>query len=64
MRLDRKKINLYMARNKVTVSDIAKKCGKSSQWTSKVLNSENPMPKTVGIIADALDVDVAEIIED
>lgn len=63
MRLDREKIKLLMARNDLTMAEIAKRCGKTKQRISCIFNSVNVTPKTAGQIAKALGVDVIEIIE-
>ena len=64
MHLNREKIKLIMARKKMTVTDIAKRCGVSKQRITCIFNSVNVTPKTAGCIADALEVDVTEILED
>lgn len=63
MHLDMKKVKLIMARKKLSVSDIASKCGVTKQRISCIFNNLNVTPKTAGRIADALEVDVTEIIE-
>ena len=64
MKLCREKINLIMAREQLSISDIATKCNRSKQRVCSIFNSVKVMPKTAGIIAKALGVDVTEIIED
>lgn len=64
MHLDKEKIKLLMARREVSVTDLAERCGKTKQRVSCILNSVNVAPKTAGMIARALDVDVTEILAD
>lgn len=63
MQLNKEKINLIMARNELSVTDIANRCNKTRQRISCILNSVNVTPATAGRIAKALGVDVTEIIE-
>lgn len=63
MRLDKTKINLLMAVKELSVTEIARRCGKTKQRVSCIFNSINVAPKTAGMIAKALEVDVTEIIE-
>lgn len=64
MHLDKEKINVLMARREVSVTDLAERCGKTKQRVSCILNSINVTPKTAGMIARALEVDVTEILAD
>lgn len=64
MHLDKEKIRLIMARQELTTTELAKRCGKTKQRISTIFNSVNVSPRTVGMIAKALGVDVTEIIED
>lgn len=63
MRLDKTKINLLMAVKELSVTEIARRCGKTKQRVSCIFNSINVAPKTAGMIAKALEVDVTEIIK-
>lgn len=63
MTLSREKINLALARKKMTVTQLAKKYGVSAQRIRAILNSKKVVPATAGRIAEALEVDVTEIIE-
>lgn len=63
MRLSREKINLVLARNQMTVTQLAEKCDISRSRVNVILNSRTVSPVTVGKLAVALEVDVAEIIE-
>ncbi len=64
MHLNREKIKLIMARKKITFVDIANKCEVSRQRIGCIFNSVNVTPRTVGLLADALEVDVTEILKD
>lgn len=63
MRLDKTKITILMAVKELSVTEIARRCGKTKQRVSCIFNSINVAPKTAGMIAKALEVDVTEIIE-
>ena len=63
MRLSREKINLVLARNQMTVTQLDEKCDISRSRVNVILNSRTVSPVTVGKLAVALEVDVAEIIE-
>lgn len=63
MKLSREKINVAMARKKMTVASLAETYGVSKARICTILNSRNVNPQTVGKIAAALGVDVTEIIE-
>lgn len=64
MYLNRDKINLAMARKKTTVAQLSEVYGVSRVRMNVILNSQKVSPATVGKLADALGVDVTEIIED
>lgn len=64
MHLDKEKIKLLMARREMSVTDLAERCGKTKQRVSCILNSVNVTPKTAGMVARVLEVDVTEIIAD
>ena len=63
MRIDKEKVHILMARKELTVADIANNCGKTRQRISCIMNSLNVSPRTAGMIAKALGVDVTEIVE-
>lgn len=63
MKLSKEKINLLMAQKELSVTELAECCGKTKQRISCILNSVNVAPKTAGMIARALKVNVTEIIE-
>lgn len=63
MYLDRDKINLAMARKRYNIAELARVYGVSAQRMRTILNSRKVSTATVGKLAKALGVDVAEIIE-
>ena len=64
MKLNIKKIRLLQAKKCFTINDIVFKTGLSKATISRALNEKvNTTPKTIGLIAKALEIDVSEIIE-
>ncbi len=63
MRLSREKVDICMARKKMTVVQLAEEYGVSRARMNVILNSQVITPICAGRVADALDVDVIEIIE-
>lgn len=57
------KVRLAMARNSFSVPDLAKVYGISRQRMQVIINSRNVSTKTAGRLAQALAVDVTEIID-
>ncbi len=64
MYLDRDKINMAMARKRYNIAELARAYGVSAQRMRTILNSRKVSTATVGKLADALGVDVTEILED
>ena len=64
MRLDRKKIDLSMARKSIAVSDLAKVYGVSRARMHTIICQRDVTTRTAGRLAKALGVDVTEIMED
>lgn len=62
MTIDEKKIELNLARKQMTMQELAESCNVSRQRMHVILNSKSVAPATVGRVAKALDVDVADII--
>lgn len=63
MKLDVEKFKLAQARACLSVNDLANKTGIGRVSISRILNGKvKPNPKTVGLMAKALKVDVSEII--
>lgn len=60
--LDRKKIDICRARKKMSVADLAKAYGVSRARMNVILNQREVTPVSAGRLADALGVDVTEII--
>lgn len=63
MKLRREKVNIEMARKKITVVDLANIYGVSRSRMNVILNSKSITPMCAGRLADSLGVDVTEIIE-
>ena len=63
MKLDRNKINLQLARKKWTVVRLAESYGVSRARMNVILNSQVVTPLCAGRVAEALGVDVVEILE-
>ena len=63
MRADRQKLELILARKCMTSSDIIGTQLNKRTWY-KVLNGKEVRPRTLGILAKALGVDVSEILAD
>lgn len=63
MKLNRDKVNIAMARKKMTVVDLAKAYGVSRARMNVILNSQVLTPVCAGRVAEALGVDVTEIID-
>lgn len=63
MELSRRKINVILARKKMSVTDLAKAYGVSRSRINVILNSKSISTASVGRMADTLNVDVTEIIE-
>ncbi len=62
MQLDRKKIDICLARKKMSVTDFAKVYGVSRARMNVILNQRDVTPITAGRIAEALGVDVTQLI--
>ena len=63
MKVDRKKVELAMARACMGVNELSDAAGINRKSVSKFLNGQAAKPVTIGLIARALKVDVLEIIE-
>ncbi len=63
MKLNRDKVNIAMARKKMNATDLAKAYGVSRARMNVILNSQVLTPVCAGRVADALGVDVTEIID-
>lgn len=62
MQLDRKKIDICLARKKMSVTDLAKAYGVSRARMYVILNQRDVTSITAGRIAEALGVDVTQLI--
>ena len=63
MKINKKKIQIAMARNCMNTVDLQKTTGMPRPTVDNVVAGKNVRPGTVGRIAKALGVDVTEIIE-
>ncbi|EOS41847.1 helix-turn-helix domain-containing protein [Lachnospiraceae bacterium JLR.KK009] len=63
MKMDRKKIDICRARKKMTVADLAEAYGVSRARMNVIINQREVTPVSAGRLADALGVDVLEIME-
>lgn len=63
MKISATKIELLMAKKKISVSELAERSGMARQNVSVVKNRGTCMPKTAQKLADGLGVDVTEIME-
>lgn len=61
--LDRKKIDICRARKKMSVVELAEAYGVSRARMNVILNQREVTPVSAGRLADALGVDVLEIME-
>lgn len=64
MKLSREKIDLFMAKKAWDAPDLANAYGATRQRINNILNARQVRPKTAGKLAQALGVDVTEILED
>lgn len=64
MKLSRDKINVAMARKALTVTNLAEKYGVSRARMNVILNSREVTAICAGSMANSLEVDVTEILED
>lgn len=63
MKIDRNKVNICMARKKMNVQNLANAYGVSRARMNVILNQREISVISAGRLADALEVDVTEIIE-
>lgn len=63
MKANRKKLELAMARACMSTGDLVKKSAMPRPTVSNVIGGRDVRPATIGKIARALDVDVADILE-
>ena len=58
-----RKIRIAQARVCISLNDLVEKTGLSRATVSKTINGKiSPTPKTIGLLAKALNVDITEII--
>lgn len=63
MKLNRNKVDIVLARNSMSISDLAAAYGCSKNRIYAILNSLNVKPQSVSKLANALKCDVTDIIE-
>lgn len=63
MKLNRDKVDIALARKMMNATDLAKAYGVSRARMNVILNSQSLTPICAGRVADALGVDVTEIID-
>ena len=63
MTLSKEKVDIVFAKRKQSVTEFCEKTGISRNRFYTIMNSKRISPKTAGRIAEALEVDVTEIIE-
>ena len=63
MKLNRDKVDIALARKMMTVRELAKAYGVSRARINVILNSQVITPVCAGRVAEALGVDVTEIID-
>ena len=64
MKVSKKKLELAMARAKLNRNELAEKAGIPIPTVCNVYSRGTCKPRTVGKLAEALGVDVTEILED
>ncbi len=64
MKLSKEKIDLAMAREKLTVTELAKRYGVSRSRMNFILNCREVTTVCAGRMADALKIDVSDILEE
>ena len=64
MRIDRKKLVCAMMDKEINVKELARKSGVSKQTISNVKNGKSCIDAVGNAIANALGVDVADLLED
>ena len=63
MTLDREKVDIILAGQRLSISEFCESAGISRNRFYTVMNSKRVAPKTAGKFAELLGVDVTEIIE-
>lgn len=62
MKICTKKVKLLVAERETTLAEVATKCGIASSTISLLLQTGSTRPRTVGKLAHALGVSVADIV--
>lgn len=64
MKLSREKTDIALARKRMTITELSKQYGVSRARMNVILNQQKVTPLCAGRIAEALGVDVTEILAD
>lgn len=64
MHIDPKKVQLLMARKCMSIKGLSEASGVTTLTISKAISGRNARTDTVGLLAQALDVDPSEIIKE
>lgn len=64
MKISKNKFDLLLAKNCITVLEVAEQCGVSRNIFLRINKGLEMLPRTVGKIAKALNCDVTELLED
>lgn len=64
MTIDKNKVLLILAKKAWSYKDLGRAYGCSKQRACNIVNKRNLRPKTAGMLARALEVDVTEILAD
>lgn len=64
MQLNKQKVMLFMAKQELSIADLAERYGVTKQRMSYILNCSKVRPETAGKLARVLKVDVTEIIKE
>lgn len=64
MKPNGRKIEILMAQQKLSQTELCRRAGVTRPTMTRVRNGYDARPETLGVIADALGVSVTEIIEE
>ena len=64
MKASRKKLEIAMAKKCMNTKDLQKLANMPRPTLNNIISGRSVRPKTIGLVADALGVDVTEILED
>ena len=61
MKADRQKLEMILARKQLRRADVIASGVNSRTW-ARVINEEDVLPRTIGLVANILEVDISEIL--